>query len=269
MIGRLKYHLRQARAAGLFVAPINAVGAIHRHFKGARDYLSRGAAKRALAAPRPADPAALVDFAMDAAGGFFRPMQSRVEVTELVKLVRSRRPRHVLEIGTARGGTLFLLVQSAAPHAHIVSLDLPGGRNGGGYPRWKSELYRRFADGGRTLTLVRGNSHLESTRDKVAALSGPDGFDLIMIDADHSYAGVKRDFELYRPLLAPGGMIVMHDILPNRFDPEIAVAPFWEEVQRAYPATRELVEDYDQGHLGIGLVFPDGEAGGDQRARQE
>ncbi|WP_337190544.1 class I SAM-dependent methyltransferase [Tsuneonella aeria] len=256
---KLKVALRKSRARGRFVGPINALNRAHLKMKEAKDRRLRDVAMASLDGSRPDDVEGLVDFAMNGAGGFFQPMQSRVEITELVRLVRARQPRSVLEIGTARGGTLFLLTESSAPGAHIVSLDLPGGRNGGGYPEWKAEIYRKFPRGDRRLSLVRGDSHLESSRDAVAALAGQDGFDLIMIDADHSYDGVKRDFELYSPLLAPGGMIVMHDILPNRFDAEITVAPFWAEVQRRYPHTRELVEDRDQGVFGIGLVFPDGE----------
>ena len=266
-MGQVMFAMRKARAEGRFVGLVNVASRAHAEYKYARDRVWAGRAKQALDQPFPTDPEALVDFAMDQAGGFFRPMQNRCEITELVRLVQERQPRRVLEIGTARGGTLFLLTQSAAPNADIVSLDLPGGRNGGGYPNWKSPIYRRFARGDRTVTLIRGNSHEEASRDAVAELVGPSGFDLIMIDADHSYAGVKRDFELYSPLLAAGGIIVMHDILPNSFDPEIDVAPFWDEVKRKYP-TRELVEDPDQGVFGIGLVFPDGEDTG-QRARQE
>lgn len=40
----------------------------------------------------------------------------------------------------------------------------------------------------------------------------------LLIDADHSYEGVKRDFELWSPLVAPGGLIVFHDYLM----PEVA-----------------------------------------------
>jgi predicted O-methyltransferase YrrM len=32
-------------------------------------------------------------------------------------------------------------------------------------------------------------------------------FDLIFIDGDHSYEGVKRDFEMYKRLLSPRGPI--------------------------------------------------------------
>ena len=38
--------------------------------------------------------------------------------------------------------------------------------------------------------------------------------DAIFIDGDHSYEGVKRDLELYYPLLAAGGLLIVHDYLP-------------------------------------------------------
>lgn len=40
--------------------------------------------------------------------------------------------------------------------------------------------------------------------------------DYVHIDADHSYNGCLLDFMLYKDLLAPGGMISIHDTRPNR-----------------------------------------------------
>ncbi len=53
----------------------------------------------------------------------------------------------------------------------------------------------------------------------------------LLIDADHSYEGVKRDFEAWSPLVAPGGLIVFHDYLM----PEAGVARFVDEVVAAHP----------------------------------
>lgn len=254
-VDAIKSLLRQMRADGRAVRLIDGLTQFHQQTKDACDWFRRGSLLKALNSPRPRGAKALVDFAMTVAGGALRPMQNPLEIAELVRVVRKRQPRHVLEIGTARGGTLFLLADSAADDAHLVSIDLPHGRNGGGYPSWKSSIYTSFARAGQRITLLHANSHLPSSRDEVARHAGPEGFDLIMIDADHSYGGVKTDFELYAPLLAPGGLIVMHDILPNRFDPEINVAPFWTEVKARYPDTREIVADAEQGVFGIGLVF--------------
>ena len=40
-------------------------------------------------------------------------------------------------------------------------------------------------------------------------------FDFIFIDADHTYDGVKSDFEMYKALLSPRGIVAFHDIDPN------------------------------------------------------
>ena len=42
-----------------------------------------------------------------------------------------------------------------------------------------------------------------------------DNYDLIFIDEDYSYDGVKRDFDLYKKLLSNRGYVVFHDIDPN------------------------------------------------------
>ena len=193
--------------------------------------------------------------AFDAGHGFLRPMQNRHEITELVRLVQAKKPKRVLEIGTAKGGTLFLLTQAAADDAVIVSVDLPAGINGGGYPDWKSDIYRRFARPGQTLHLLRADSHRTETRDRVRAIVGDAAFDVVMIDADHSYEGARTDYELYAPLAAPGGLVVLHDVLVNRFDAEINVAPLWNDLKARHgSAAREIVDRPDQGNFGLGVI---------------
>ena len=50
---------------------------------------------------------------------------------------------------------------------------------------------------------------------------------LLWIDGDHSYPSTKRDFDLYWPHLADGGILAMHDVL-SRYDGCIRV--FTEDV---------------------------------------
>jgi predicted O-methyltransferase YrrM len=38
-----------------------------------------------------------------------------------------------------------------------------------------------------------------------------DSIDFLFIDADHSYDGCKRDWDLYAPLLRPGSIVIFHD----------------------------------------------------------
>lgn len=250
----IKAKLRQMRASGQFVGPINFFAQTNYRIRSARDYLNKDKLLADLSSRRFSDDLeSQVGFAMDAGKQFFRPMQNRWEVTELMRRVRQWQPRRILEVGTARGGTLFLFCQNAAPDATLVSIDLPLGINGGGYPEWKSPIYKSFAQPDQTVVLLRGDSHSDAMKEELVRKLGPEPFDLIMIDADHRYEGVKRDFELYGPLVANDGVIVMHDILPNIFDAEIQVDGFWQDVKARYD-TEEIVENPQQGCMGIGLV---------------
>lgn len=229
-------------------------------WKNMRDLANIGAVRRALEARAfPEDVEGQVAFVMDRFNGTITPYQNRWEIGELARRVRKLAPRTLLEVGTARGGTLFLLCQAAARDATIVSLDLPEGRNGGGFPKWKMPTYEAFARPGQKLLFVRGDSHDPKSRDKVVALMDARGIDFIMIDGDHSYEGVKADFALYYPLLSPGGLLAMHDILENPRDPSIDVHRFWLEVKDPY-RTEEIVERPDQRNFGIGLVHAAGNA---------
>lgn len=250
----IKSRLRKMRSEGHFVGPLNMLAKANYQRVNARDYYNRRHFTELLSA-RNADepPEQQVEFAMTAASGFLRPMQNTSEITQLARRVQEWQPRRVLEIGTARGGTLYLFCQNSSADAVIVSLDLPFGINGGGYPEWKAPIYQSFARPGQELILIRGDSHQESSRQQVLDAAGDAPFDLIMIDADHRYEGVKRDFELYAPLVAENGVIVLHDVLPNRFDAEIQVDRFWQELKATYE-TEEIVENPDQGNMGIGIV---------------
>ena len=53
--------------------------------------------------------------------------------------------------------------------------------------------------------------------------------------------------------MRPGGLIVFHDILESRIDKDITVAPLWREIAAQYD-TREIVDSYDQGQFGIGVM---------------
>ena len=96
--------------------------------------------------------------------------------------------------------------------ATIISIDLPAGRFGGGYPKFKENFYKSFATNKQKIFLFRENSHNPNTYEKVKVLLESQKLDFLFIDGDHSYEGVKTDFELYSPLVKKGGIISFHDI---------------------------------------------------------
>src|SRR5579885_1052901 len=82
----------------------------------------------------------VIDFLFSPKGVLIVPWQFREEITQLAKTYEKLKPAVAMEIGTANGGTLFMHTKLAAKNAFIISLDLPGGRFGGGYPEWKEPI---------------------------------------------------------------------------------------------------------------------------------
>lgn len=184
------------------------------------------------------------------------PMQVRREITALCQIVSALKPANVLEIGTAKGGTLFLWAQLASPTAHLVSVDLPLGQFGGGYPNYKAPLYRSFARDTQQIELIRADSHAADTIARVKA-AFPAGVDFLFIDGDHSLAGVTQDFEVYGRLVRPGGVIAFHDIVPGAGDGPGDVPKYWQGLKtsgKVRAEFSEFVEDWNQGGLGIGVL---------------
>ena len=201
-----------------------------------------------------------VDFIYSYQGqGFYRrlkPNQDRSEILTLAERVQSIAPKVVVEIGTRAGGTLFLWTRCARMLELLVSIDLPGGIHGGGYPAPRGKLYRLFVQDRPTakLALLRMDSQAGTTKAKLTGLLANRPIDFLFIDGDHRYPGVKRDYELYASLVRPGGLIAFHDIRPNVDDTSIEVFRLWNEIKNQRLDTEEIIHQPYTGRYGIGLV---------------
>ena len=194
----------------------------------------------------------LVDFVLG--NHFFGAWQLREELVDLGQILAGRRPESALEIGTARGGTLFFLTRLASSRATIVSVDLPGGQFGGGYPARRTLMYKRFARRDQVVHLLRGDSHSSEMLVRVKAALGGKLLDYLFIDGDHSYAGVKRDFEMYAQLVGGGGLIAFHDIANGPPESVGGVPEFWQELKGASHYD-ELLRDPRQTSGGVGIIY--------------
>ena len=160
-------------------------------------------------------------------------------------------PKRVLEIGTCKGGTLYLRTHVAQPDATIVSVDLRSGRVSGSYSSLRTPIYRRFARRQQRLHLVRADSHQMDTLEQVKQLFGGSEIDFLFIDGDHSYEGVKRDWEMYSTLVRKGGIIAFHDVASNYG--ETQVKRCWDEIKDNYPHREYMV--HPEGLYGIGVIL--------------
>jgi len=181
-----------------------------------------------------------------------RPAQIESEFIKFSKILKSKNVKNILEIGTGSGGTLYLFSQLSDKKAKIISVDLM-------HPRWKIDFYTKLILPSQKLFLVGGNSHRIQTLNKIKKILKNQKLDLLFIDGDHSYKGVKSDFEMYKNLVKKGGVIAFHDIAASYIiNPEWAgVNEFWNEVKNKYEAI-EIIESKKQRGFGIGVIFYDG-----------
>ena len=144
-------------------------------------------------------------------------------------LALAEKANSILEVGSRYGEALVMMAHRMKKKGRVVSVDLPGI-----YP-WGcegSENYLRNRIGnlnseGYDAHLFLGDSKDQKIVEEVRKL-GP--FDLIFIDGDHRYAGVKADWENYGPM---GRVIVFHDLLQHadsaKHAPEIWM--LWKEIE--------------------------------------
>jgi predicted O-methyltransferase YrrM len=159
--------------------------------------------------------------------------QKLKEFAGLARLVGKQPPRVVVEIGTLHGGTLWTWCQLATDEATIVGIDLPGGPFGGGLTDADRLRVGGYPRRSQTIHLIEADSHAPETKQRLLGLLAGQPVDLLFIDGDHGYAGVKQDFAMYAPLVRPGGLIAFHDVLLHE-DSDTDVARLWDEIKDGF-----------------------------------
>jgi predicted O-methyltransferase YrrM len=116
--------------------------------------------------------------------------------------------KRVVEIGVWHGVTTKVLLNAMASDGILLGVDpYPKGRFGFSVQRViaRRELARVTIG---TMEWQR-LSGVEAARLYAARKRPP--ADLIFIDGDHSYEGLRGDWEAWNPLVAPQGIIALHD----------------------------------------------------------
>ena len=174
------------------------------------------------------------------------------EIGAVCDLLRPMKPKIILEIGTSQGGTLYLFSRLVQPGGLVISIDKPG--EPGSVRYVMRAVYRTFGQkhGSKVITLDR-DSHAPHTHAEVEQLLAGRRIDLLFIDGDHSYQGVKADFQTYRQWIAPNGVIALHDISRPDSNPTIEVPRFWNELKAESFEYQEFVANPGLSP-GIGII---------------
>lgn len=116
--------------------------------------------------------------------------------------------RMLAEIGVYHGVTTCRLREAMDPGGTLVAIDpYPKQRLGFSAQRVVAHGEVSKIKGG-TVKWMR-TTGAEAARELIAA--GPQRFDFVFIDGDHSWEGLQADWEGWSKLIAPGGVIGLHD----------------------------------------------------------
>lgn len=167
-------------------------------------------------------------------------LQFKKELEWIVEFARGKKT--ILEIGLGAGGTLYQILQVADPEALVISLDMDQLPD--------AETMLSWAKPGQNLQLIKSDSHTSWVVDFITKhiLNGRK-IDLLVIDGDHSYEGVKTDYMNYSTLTE--GLVLFHDIR-GYSEGECEVERFWNELEGN---KIEILTHENQTEAGLGVLI--------------
>ncbi|WP_157014693.1 class I SAM-dependent methyltransferase [Mesorhizobium xinjiangense] len=152
--------------------------------------------------------------------------------------LRSRKPKHVLEVGMFEGGSMVLFDKLYNPDK-LVGIDIR-----------KSipalDEYRRDRP---YIDTLYGVSQDSADLPRILSRHFPEGIDLIVDDASHHYTLSRDTFQLTFPLLKPGGLYVLEDwSWSHKHSSQLETHP-WHDKPALTNLVLELVINMPNSHL--------------------
>ncbi|WP_167458621.1 class I SAM-dependent methyltransferase [Mesorhizobium kowhaii] len=167
-------------------------------------------------------------------------------------LVKTLRPRRIVELGTHRGNSYCAFCQAIATlqlNAQAFAVDT-----------WKGDIHMDAEVGvledfqayhnprfGGFSTLLQMN--FDEAREMIDNRS----IDLLHIDGTHTYEAVKHDFENWKSALSSRSVVLFHDTCVHR--DKYGVWRLWNELSAKHPSF-EFRHSFGLGVLGVGEDLP-------------
>jgi predicted O-methyltransferase YrrM len=165
-------------------------------------------------------------------------------------LIAALRPTLVVELGSQAGASYFTFCQAVREHgvaARCVAVDTwAGDEHTGAYD---DTVFREVA-GYNSANYADFSELLRMRFEDAVHRFEHESIDLLHIDGFHTYDAVRGDFETWYPKVAPGGIVLFHDVAARQMD--FGAWRYWAEL-----AARHRTFTFQHG-FGLGVLNKSG-----------
>ncbi len=197
--------------------------------------------------------------------------QRKHEIISLWELYLRAKPKVVVEIGVSQGGTFAAWCHLGDPFATIIGIDrcindcLPR-RGENVHPSIAPQKSHPMSDqgggifalgkGGQTIHAINGWSTEDSTFSQLKEILGDRKIDWLWTDSSHEEKMFAKEFEMYFPLVAEGGVFCTHDVQYSSH-PDVTKWAEWERIKMnaEYSACFEFRGSRTDESFGIGTLI--------------
>jgi predicted O-methyltransferase YrrM len=166
------------------------------------------------------------------------------DFSALAQIALAKRPRLILEIGTARGNLAANLC-ALLPTARVITVNAPVEVQTGSVVTWQlgeseiGEVYRTHGFGSRVKQLLVNSRDLQ-----LGQYLSDEQIDLAIVDGCHDIDFVLNDFGKVYPFLSSKGVVLLHDTVPEVFPRDLVTASgkpvFRKHLRLSYTACMQL-----------------------------
>jgi cephalosporin hydroxylase len=163
------------------------------------------------------------------------------DVIALQEIVWAVRPSLIVETGVARGGSLIFyasLLHLLGGEGRVVGIDVDIRAEN------RAEIEKHPL--AHRIILIQGSSVAPATVAQVVDLAQSRRPVLVVLDSLHTHEHVRRELELYSPLVSAGSYLVVLDTIVEHMPPEFSANRPWGPGDNPQTAVRAFLQTTDR-----------------------
>jgi len=161
--------------------------------------------------------------------------------------VYNLRPSVIVEIGSMEGGSFYVLSHACNDGSLVISIELPYGD--GNSAEKLMMVNEQLKAEGYDSKVILGDSKSSEVLDELKNILNGRSIDFLFIDGDHTYEGVKSDWNNYSQFLREKSLVGFHDLMDPPYIPEDQAFQVFNELKPYYVCQEKIVK------WGVGVLL--------------